>query len=204
MESNSFPKFYSSAYVIFWLYFQQEYRILTTFSSWLNPENCEYSLQNLHLKTHTNIFCACYWELSSLIGVFYIRKDAAAFISYFPHTVNVTFVEAASDKRQHLFCSILQVDPAWGWVCAGPGSPLFRPFLFIPMSAPFATYHPPNSWHFFSIIHPKLNFQQDFSLFFFLLFPTWRIMALIWFNFDSLGQRTGTYAHTYTLPRSGI
>lgn len=95
---------------------------------------------------------------------------SAAFILYFPPSVNVTFVEAASDKRQHLFCSIVQVDPAWGWVCAGPGSPLFCPLLFIPMSAPFATYHPPNSWHFLLIIHLSLIVNR-ISLFFLTPLP---------------------------------
>lgn len=107
-------------------------------------------------KMQKKISWACCWALSSLILVFLHQKRCCGLHLIFSSHTNVTFVEAPSDKRQHLFCSIVQVGPAWGWVCAGPGSPLFRPLLFIPMSAPFATYHPPNSWHFLSIIHLSL------------------------------------------------
>lgn len=123
--------------------------------------------------------------------------------SLFSSHTNITFVEVPSDKRQHLFCSKAQVGPAWGWVYAGPGSPLFRPLLFILMSAPFATYHPPNSWHFLPLYTPKLNCQKAFSLFFSpLLFPTstrkGSYLISFWF-----ARQSSTHTHTHS-PRSGI
>lgn len=149
-------------------------------------------------KMQKKISWACYWALSSLILVFLNQKRCCGLHLIFSSHTNVTFVEAPSDKRQHLFCSIVQVGPAWGWVCAGPGSPLFRPLLFIPMSAPFATYHPPNSWHFLSIIHLSLIVNRISLSFFPPPLPNFKENGSYLISFWFARPATSEQAHTHT------